>query len=162
MEIELKYAPRNDRYARRWDKLPRCYVDIDDAIVAEELGAFPAPGVPRGDAAVDAECDRWNRAYVRIARDAAQEALAEAFGIDGVKMRWDRNAGCSMCPCSPGFVVSDERVVSALRHDPRWTAIADEAGVRPWSPVDRSLWVRVRAGGSDTVRTDEGAVRLVA
>ena len=28
----------------------------------------------------------------------------EKFGID-VILCWSRNAGCSMCPCSPGFVI---------------------------------------------------------
>jgi hypothetical protein len=29
----------------------------------------------------------------------------ETFGLD-VKLQWDRKAGCTVCPCSPGFKIS--------------------------------------------------------
>lgn len=36
----------------------------------------------------------------------ALPAIFAAAGIDqGTKARWDQHAGCSMCPCSPGFVL---------------------------------------------------------
>ena len=145
MEIEFRYSPKNDRHARR-GKMPRCYVDLDDALVHAEIGEFPATGTIRGDDAdVDAACDRWNRAYIRIARRFVSARLTEEFGIADVKMRWDENAGCGMCRCSPGFVVNDPRVANALRRDEKWTDRAREAGVGPWFFIEHDMWVTVRS-----------------
>jgi len=143
VEIEFSYSPKNDRHARR-GKMPRCYVALADSLVEAEIGEFPHRGTVRGDdAAVDAACDRWNRAYIRIARRFASARLAEEFGIADVKMRWDEHAGCAMCRCSPGFVINDQRVADALRRDDRWTDRAREAGVVPWIPVEHDMWVTV-------------------
>jgi hypothetical protein len=42
---------------------------------------------------------------IELYREFAERALTELFGAHGVALRWDRKAGCSMCPCSPGFVL---------------------------------------------------------
>ena len=31
--------------------------------------------------------------------------LRRSLNLDGVKMTWNRKAGCAMCPCSPGYVL---------------------------------------------------------
>lgn len=37
--------------------------------------------------------------------------VLRAAGISSdVRVRWSRKAGCSMCPCSPGFIVVGERL----------------------------------------------------
>jgi hypothetical protein len=38
----------------------------------------------------------------------AIEPVLESRGLDVVKIRYDKYAGCSMCPCSPGYVVTVE------------------------------------------------------
>lgn len=39
-----------------------------------------------------------------ILRAAAIDGLAR-IGIVDVKLKWSQYAGCSMCPCSPGFII---------------------------------------------------------
>lgn len=34
-----------------------------------------------------------------------------ALGMEGVKARWSQKAGCSMCPCSPGWIL-DGRIIA--------------------------------------------------
>jgi hypothetical protein len=42
-----------------------------------------------------------------------QEVLPQLFrklGLEGVKVGWSKKAGCTMCPCSPGFIVKEGNV----------------------------------------------------
>lgn len=68
----------------------------------------PDPDMPRpphtvkgDDPKVDKAWRRYNRMQIQIMRDAA----ARATGFDPKDLRFSRRAGCSMCPCSPGFIV---------------------------------------------------------
>lgn len=143
MEIKFSYNVKNKKYGRN-QKWARCFVSLPDGLVSAAIGEFPHPGTRRGeDPAADAACDRWNRGYIRIARGFAAARLAEEFGIADVRMRWDENAGCSMCRCSPGFVVNDPRVSKALKWGERWVAEERAAGVGGWYPVERWMWVTV-------------------
>jgi hypothetical protein len=47
--------------------------------------------------------NRRNRP-VKLYREIAERGLIEA-GIDFYQLSWSKHAGCSMCPCSPGFIV---------------------------------------------------------
>lgn len=42
---------------------------------------------------------------VKIYRAAAQETIALMYGPNA-KAHWSQHAGCSTCPCSPGFIIS--------------------------------------------------------
>ena len=44
--------------------------------------------------------------HKQIREDGTLARFLTAMQITG-KVRWDRHAGCSSCPCSPGFVVED-------------------------------------------------------
>lgn len=46
---------------------------------------------------------RGHRPY-QAWRSMLVEHVLTPIGMGGAKLRWDRHCGCSMCPCSPGFV----------------------------------------------------------
>lgn len=61
----------------------------------------------------------WRRMvdYKQIAKDKSfQQAITDAlnettdnhYTIDDLLFKFDRKAGCRMCPCSPGIVVKDK------------------------------------------------------
>lgn len=47
--------------------------------------------------------ERRNRPYERW-KPIVEEALRD-HGIKFEEIKWNQKAGCSMCPCSPGFVI---------------------------------------------------------
>lgn len=64
----------------------------------------------------------WRRTHAEPAElklAAARTALA-GLGVESppedLRVDYDRKAGCSMCPCSPGFVIRSETL--APRHGP--------------------------------------------
>lgn len=92
----------------------------DGSMLSKEfvLGERPEITV-RGDyPEIDKAWDRYNKQNLRIVREAIVKALNEMVGyryeVKGSDVRYSRNAGCSMCPCSPGFILSDN-VKYALR-----------------------------------------------
>jgi hypothetical protein len=60
----------------------------------------PPYGVRGADTDNDKAWARYNRAEITIMRHFAAAVVAPA-------LKFSRHAGCSMCPCSPGFVVDD-------------------------------------------------------
>lgn len=100
--VKKKYVPRPLSANRV--RLAEVYADSDRPIY-------------NGDVAGDFDWRRTHEAPCspREALDAAWPKLAEFFpGLDraSVKVHYSRHCGCSMCPCSPGFVVTGP---SALR-----------------------------------------------
>lgn len=67
------------------------------------------PGGTRGEnAEVDKECARWNREKAAIMREHTVTALTQEFGEEApTKLKFSAKAGCTMCPCSPGFITED-------------------------------------------------------
>lgn len=66
----------------------------------------------------------------RRPHSAYRQPVLEAFariGIENVKLAWSQKAGCSMCPCSPGFIISsdDPTLASMLRGLDIWVTIPD-------------------------------------
>ena len=59
---------------------------------------------PKGEGMMANFVNRHHRPNVEWAKLVRAEVLP-ALGIDGKGMRWNRYAGCGMCPCSPGFVL---------------------------------------------------------
>jgi len=45
-------------------------------------------------------CNRPHNAWKPIVLKELQDA-----GFDVARLQWSQNAGCKMCPCSPGFIV---------------------------------------------------------
>lgn len=49
--------------------------------------------------------------------------VLEALGLPvNTKVRWSSKAGCKMCPCSPGFIVTGDR-----NHRDVWVTLSDDA-----------------------------------
>lgn len=65
-------------------KAPRLYVDVEETIL-------------------DNLQDRCRRPYLDW-KPRVREAL-ERIGLETKKLAWNQHAGCSMCPCSPGFIL---------------------------------------------------------
>lgn len=49
---------------------------------------------------------KFHREVVAMKKAWALEALGNP---EGVKLSWSSKAGCSMCPCSPGLIVTEGR-----------------------------------------------------
>lgn len=64
---------------------------------------------PRGvDAELDKAWDAYNKHHIRLTKDAIRSALARVVGpVEANEVQYSRKAGCSMCACSPGFIISD-------------------------------------------------------
>lgn len=43
----------------------------------------------------------------QLYRQHVLPAVREFLGAPATKFAWSRHAGCSMCPCSPGFIAND-------------------------------------------------------
>jgi hypothetical protein len=84
----------------------RMYVGIDNNIVSELLGEEPAYSVRGEDEVSDKAWDSYNRSFVKLMKSFATESLA-AGGVELPKVSFSRKAGCSMCPCSPGFILDE-------------------------------------------------------
>lgn len=61
---------------------------------------------------VDFGEDVWTHLANRRSRDYNTlrpliAAKLTELGIEFTKLRWNRYAGCSMCPCSGGFIIED-------------------------------------------------------
>lgn len=86
--IYPKYGPSymNETY-RGWHKKPRLYVHVADEGILSHL-AF-----------------RTSRP-VTLYRKALPDIIRRARLPKGTKARWDQHAGCAMCTCSPGFVLT--------------------------------------------------------
>lgn len=92
MSVTVKWAydANYKTYASGWERARLMdsviYVDIKDESIAENL------------------MNRRNRPhneYRKIVR-----AVMNELEIDG-KLSWSKNAGCKMCPCSPGFILTE-------------------------------------------------------
>lgn len=70
---------------------------------------FPHP--PYGQKGDNPEHDagwrRYNREELRLMRETAERGL-RAAGLGHLTLKFSKHAGCSMCPCSPGFIVQGE------------------------------------------------------
>ena len=77
--------------------------------------ALPTPKEKGEDPENDKAYDTYNRTYIKVQKRIADEVVAKlledkhikTFGDDEkVTFRFSRYAGCGMCACSPGVVVS--------------------------------------------------------
>ena len=61
----------------------------------------------------DVEADAQKRRTIKHGRQltiALRDFLRRKFDDDALRIAWTRNAGCSMCPCSPGWVVTSDKM----------------------------------------------------
>jgi len=90
----------------------------DGSMLSEETVLGERPKVTRrGEFPdVDKAWDAYNKQHKRIVRDAIVATLNEMVGhryeVKSSDVRYSRKAGCT-CPCSPGFILSDD-LTSAL------------------------------------------------
>lgn len=122
-------SEKQERTWGRWTKSntffkkPRVYVSIEEESILENFA------------------NRTSRP-VKQYRDFVQAALAD-MGIEYTSLVWSKNAGCSGCPCSPGFILT----------------------LKDWDPnhYDRDfaydIWVTVSGGPKQEIN-EEGAYRL--
>lgn len=83
------------------------YKDKVEALVGFSYDDLKS-GLKGEDPDMDKLWSRWNRAEVRVMREDAEKTLFAA-GIDNGEgtLKFSRKAGCSLCPCSPGFILEN-------------------------------------------------------
>jgi hypothetical protein len=61
---------------------------------------------PKGETILENLMNRRDRPYTTYRKEVLPGVLA-GLGIryQDVKVRWSQYAGCTMCPCSPGFIL---------------------------------------------------------
>lgn len=101
-----------------WGQSPREYGAATRIFVSE-----------KGETVLDNLASRTGRP-VDAYRAAVNEILP-TIGLAGYKITWSQKAGCSMCPCSPGFILKSPDG-KRFRYEP-------ETG-----PCD--IWVEITAG----------------
>lgn len=113
-----KYTRRNYwTYSHReYESYPRVYVSADEPEnMAENF------------------INRTRRPYNEW-RQPVKDALA-AVGVTFEKMGWSKSAGCSMCPCSPGFILTNG-AHEDFRHFDIWVTLKGAPDVDESIPVD--------------------------
>ncbi len=75
--------------------------------------------------------NRTSRPY-NVVRPAVEKALKDA-GFEYRRLAWSQKAGCSMCPCSPGFIMKDQ--VAGPRRMNVWLTLSEN--VQETINVDR-------------------------
>ena len=112
------WEPRYERYSS-YVSAPRIYVHFGDFNLVEDL------------------MNRTRRPYTEY-RKFIESVVWPTLGWDTIapKIGWRKNAGCNMCPCSPGFVVQSDF----------------------WRPVERigehfDMWITIKT--PDFVNVDE-------
>ncbi len=110
-EFEIQLAGQIEYTAKREDARTVIYGRGEEEVDFSEAYAYAKTiesGLKRGvDKALDKMFDAGNAQVKRNKRAVIDEAIEKfdflAELIEGVTLRWSDKAGCSMCPCSPGF-----------------------------------------------------------
>lgn len=55
------------------------------------------------------EGGRYNRPY-KLYKAEVLPQLFRVLALNDIKVGWSKKAGCTMCPCSPGFIVKEGNV----------------------------------------------------
>ena len=80
-------------------------VDFTEAYEMQKANEFAARGVNPDE---DKLFNQLNRQVVKNKRIILNEAIEAVYElgelIDGAKFTFSKHAGCSSCPCSPGFI----------------------------------------------------------
>lgn len=90
--------------------------DVRFRRVTAEHGRFPKSRIyiwPQGESVLDNLVNRCGRPHQLYRREVLPQ-LFDKLGLPkDFKVNWSQHAGCSMCPCSPGFVCALEVVNAA-------------------------------------------------
>ena len=111
-------------FGREYEKKTRIFTDgVDlDKIADEARPHYVAVGDQ------SAEYKKATRTYRKEERRIMSAAL-EAAGIKWTGMKFSQKAGCSMCPCSPGWIADDVLTVEGFRIDSIFVKqVENEAG----------------------------------
>lgn len=79
-----------NRKWREYREAPRMYVTTKDETIIENLE------------------NRRRRPYNVYKKLIAESDISMVLNLQG--LRWSQNAGCTMCPCSPGFIVPKQTI----------------------------------------------------
>lgn len=83
---------------REYNEEPRMYVSIQDETVLENLE------------------NRRRRPYNVFKKMIAASGIGTVLNLES--LRWSQNAGCKMCPCSPGFIIPTQQIsIGALNFE---------------------------------------------
>lgn len=97
-----------DRPGRKTRVYPTDFGTTEELELLSGISESELVNTRRGDDPVmDDKWKQWNKAERSIGKSKALTSLEKA-GFKDVKLKFSRSAGCSMCPCSPGFIVADE------------------------------------------------------
>lgn len=103
------YTQRDwDRDWRQHQEAPRMYVSVKDETILENLE------------------NRRRRPYNVYKKLIAASGIGDVFNLEG--MRWSRHAGCTMCACSPGFVIPQQSLTFGAMEFKRFDVWVDLAG----------------------------------
>ena len=85
--------------------------------------------------------ERYNKPHEEIKRDHWAAILKKAGLPANTKGKWNVHAGCSMCPCSPGFVTDFKEWVAI------WVTYkyVNEQGKTMTRPVNREMRKQLKA-----------------
>jgi len=61
--------------------------------------------------------NRTRRPYTIFKKMASELFASIGFDVAKTEMSWRQNAGCKMCPCSPGFVLPKEKKLNFILPD---------------------------------------------
>jgi hypothetical protein len=134
IEVHSRTFPRYDasrrlgRQLQKYNQAPRIYVSIEGENILQNLANRTV---------------RPNVLYKKLIKDAVLAALGVSAATHDLV--WSQKAGCSMCPCSPGFI---------LKHKP-------DASYAPTTP-SRSFDVWVTVCGDDAAIADGKQPRFIA
>lgn len=93
---------------------------------------------------VESLANRTRRPHT-IWRDAVVDLFAKnSTGVRLTGMRWSQKAGCSMCPCSPGFILPEQHV--PFFHGEKWDYVIDENGDRKFACLEADTPVSFARG----------------
>lgn len=134
-EILVTLVPRTyDRYNKRaFRAKPRLY-GATDTLIADLKAQEPRYVACTFDDSTDEEKAAekawlsWRRKALRTCTRRLKELLPTlaVLGIDAENARFSYNAGCSTCPCSPGYVLDGTvTTVDGHRADIHFTSTAD-------------------------------------
>lgn len=131
-----RHAPTGRAYAADWREYhgkTRIYIDVADESVWDNL------------------LNRRSRPHLEY-RKLLPQILEELGLAADTKVRWSQHAGCSMCPCSPGFVIQTPYPV--VRCDAQGNLCDPGDGF----PAD--VWVKIYGEEHDV--TDEDRARVAS
>ena len=86
--------PRGYDYYQNWSRYTRA------ARAATRVYVWP-----EGESIMENLENRRQRPYTTYRKEVLPYVLDQLGLPRDTKVRWSQHAGCSMCPCSPGFII---------------------------------------------------------